>query len=113
VSETHDFTSAPVLVRPNTVLPLGARVDIPDYDWADGVTLLLASIADGAEITTVVPDSSGAVAAEFATTRAGDTIRVRRTVGTAPWNVLLNGPVETAEPIARPADADECEIAVG
>jgi len=113
VSETHDFTSAPVLVRPNTVLPLGARADIPDYDWADGVTLLLASIADGAEITTVVPDSSGAVAAEFVTTRAGDTIRVRRTVGTAPWNVLLNGPVETAEPIARPADADECEIAVG
>jgi len=113
VSETHDFTSAPVLVRPNTVLPLGAREDVPDYDWADGVTLLLASIADGAEITTVVPDAAGGVAAEFVTTRAGDTIRVRRTLGTAAWNVLLAGPVETATPIARPADADDCEIRLG
>jgi len=110
VSETHDFSSAPVLVRPNTVLPLGAREDVPDYDWADGVTLLLASIADGAQITTTVPDASGAVAAEFVTTRNGGSIRVRRTVGDRPWNVLLGGPFAGREPVARPADAGECEI---
>jgi alpha-D-xyloside xylohydrolase len=112
VSERHDFASAPVLVRPNSVLPLGARDDVPDGDWADGVTLLLASIADGAEITTTVPDAAGGVAAEFVTTRSGDTVRVRRTVGTAAWNVLLGGPVEGGSPVARPADADECELSL-
>ena len=108
--EQHDFTSAPVLVRPNSVLPLGARDDVPDSDWADGVTLLLAGLADGAEITTSVPDASGALAAQFVTTRSGSRVLVRRTVGTAAWNVQLGGPIEGGRLIARPADADECEI---
>jgi alpha-D-xyloside xylohydrolase len=37
VRETHDYMSLPLLVRPNTRLPMGARDDRPDYDHEDGV----------------------------------------------------------------------------
>ena len=54
-AETHDFLSLPVYVRPDTVLPVGAREDRPDYAWADGVTLRLFELADGHRSVTTVP----------------------------------------------------------
>ena len=36
--EQHGYLSLPLMVRPNTVLPVGANEDRPDYDYADGVT---------------------------------------------------------------------------
>jgi alpha-D-xyloside xylohydrolase len=36
--ETHDYLSLPLLVRPGTRLPWGARDDRPDYDYEDGLT---------------------------------------------------------------------------
>ena len=41
----HGFDSLPLLVRPGTVLPIGARDDRPDYDYADGVALRLFGTA--------------------------------------------------------------------
>src|SRR3954470_19152127 len=41
VTETHGFDSAPILVRPGAVLPIGNRTDRPDYDYRDGITLRL------------------------------------------------------------------------
>lgn len=41
VTEQHGFDSLPLLVRPGSVLPIGARDDRPEYDHADGVTLHL------------------------------------------------------------------------
>ena len=43
VTETHGFDSLPVLVRPGTVLPIGARDDGPEYDYADGVSRCICS----------------------------------------------------------------------
>jgi alpha-D-xyloside xylohydrolase len=39
ISETHGYDSVPLLVRPGAVIPVGARDDTPDYDYADGLTL--------------------------------------------------------------------------
>src|SRR3954470_17462412 len=121
VQERHGFDSAPVLVRPNSVLALGAREDVPDYDYADGVTLLLSSIADGADIVTTVPDTSGGPAAPFPPTRTGGTVRVVRRLGSAPWSVLVPGRVDVAggrpDPlgtrISVPADRSDCELTLG
>ena len=62
----------PLLVRPGAVIPVGARDDRPDYDYADGVTLRLYEIPDGARVTTVIAPGGQ----EFVTTRAGNVIRV-------------------------------------
>ncbi|MCC5032952.1 alpha-xylosidase [Streptomyces sp. WAC 00631] len=87
VRETHGFLSAPVLVRPGAVLPLGAVDDRPDYDWADGVTLRAYGLADGAEVTVRVPPE-----AEYTVRREGEEVRVsaRGTEG-RPWHLVTDG----------------------
>ncbi|MDT7789154.1 MAG: alpha-D-xyloside xylohydrolase [Pseudonocardiales bacterium] len=55
---------------PNTVLPLGAVDDRPDYDHAGGVTLQFHQFDDGASITTEVGGSA------FHTRRGGNRIDV-------------------------------------
>ena len=68
--ERHDFLSLPLMVRPGTILPLGAVDDRPDYDYADGVTFRLYELPDGCELTCFV-----------STPKRDDTMRlnVRRT----------------------------------
>lgn len=39
--EHHDYMSLPVMVKENTMLAVGANESMPDYDYADGVTLHL------------------------------------------------------------------------
>jgi alpha-D-xyloside xylohydrolase len=70
VTEEHGFRSVPLLARPGAVIPVGAVDDRPDYDHADGVTLRLYEIPDGARATTVIGDQS------WLTTRNGAVIRV-------------------------------------
>ncbi|MFC7877789.1 alpha-xylosidase [Isoptericola sp. NPDC057391] len=88
VTETHGFDSLPVLVRPGTVLPVGARTDRPDYAWADGVELRCVELPDGYDAVTVVPTGApDGAAARFHVRRAGDEVVV--TTGDAPgaWTV--------------------------
>jgi alpha-D-xyloside xylohydrolase len=49
--EQHDFLSLPLMVRPGTILPLGAVDDRPDYDYADGVVFRVYELPDGGELT--------------------------------------------------------------
>ena len=74
VRQRHATDSLPVLVRPGTVLPLGADATRPDYDWAHGVTLAAYGLADGDEREVVVPSSSGG-ATTFTVRRDGDRLR--------------------------------------
>ncbi|HEY0000420.1 MAG TPA: alpha-xylosidase, partial [Actinoplanes sp.] len=96
VTETHGFDSVPLLVRPGAVIPIGARTDRPDYDYADGVTLRVHEPVAGS--TTV---------------RVGDTVfsvtpgRIERSGPALPWRVeIVSGPSADvpAEVDAWPAD---------
>jgi alpha-D-xyloside xylohydrolase len=80
-----DFLTVPLLVRPNTVLALGAVDDRPDYDYAEGVTLQLHQLDDGASITTEVAGST------FHTRRTGDRIDVEVESPPSAWQVVLPG----------------------
>ncbi|MFD1147540.1 alpha-xylosidase [Saccharothrix hoggarensis] len=84
VRDRCDFLTAPVLVRPNTILPVGAVDDRPDYDYADGVTLHVYELADGDHVTVVGGTT-------FRTRRRGDEIRVEADDAPARWRVLLVG----------------------
>ncbi|OLF12186.1 alpha-xylosidase [Actinophytocola xinjiangensis] len=95
VRERHGFDSVPLFVRPGAVVPVGAVDDRPDYDFAEGVTLGVYGLADGATVTTTVPTVDGDVAATFTTTRRGDTVRVEVDHPPATWRVRLAG----AEPV--------------
>ena len=87
--ETHDFLSLPLMVRPGTVLPLGAHDDRPDYDYLDGVELHVYQLADGESETVEIPDTKGSVAATFTVTMKDGQAQVE-TDSTKPYTVVVH-----------------------
>ncbi|MFN8197871.1 MAG: alpha-xylosidase [Nakamurella multipartita] len=75
VHERHGFDSLPLLVRPGSVIPIGARSDGPEYDYADGVALHLFDPAALTDRTVRVPTAGGA-AVEFRIRREGRQLTV-------------------------------------
>ncbi|WP_432565217.1 alpha-xylosidase [Kineococcus sp. SYSU DK003] len=108
IEETHDVFSLPLLVRPGTVLPVGARRDRPDYDYADGVELRCFALQDGARVRVEVPDTDGAVVATFTVTREGDRLVGERSTGEQAWS-LSDG---TRPGTAAHADASTSRLEV-
>lgn len=91
VRETHDFLSLPLLVRPNSVIPIGRIDNRPDYDWADGVTLRVYALDEGQDVRIGIPNSSGGEAASFTIRRQGDHVQVEAYAAAKPWQVELVG----------------------
>jgi alpha-D-xyloside xylohydrolase len=91
VRETHDFTSLPLMVRPNSIIAVGSHEDRPDYDYGDGVTLQVYELADGEHATAVIPSLAGAVDATFKVKREGRTITVEWHGLSKRWQLLLVG----------------------
>ncbi|MEV4172082.1 alpha-xylosidase [Nonomuraea sp. NPDC049709] len=115
-TERHGFDSLPLLVRPGAVIAVGARDDRPDYDYADGVTLAVHELPDGAARTVTVPSPvpspvpalGGGAAAVFEVSREGDRLSARRLAGApAPWNLRHAGTNAAAAP-----ETDHIEIIV-
>jgi alpha-D-xyloside xylohydrolase len=91
VTEVHDYFSLPLMVRPNTVLPVGNCDSKPDYDYAEGVTLKLYQIAEGAEITTLIPDINGQISMKVTTKRVNHVITVMTEGENTNWFVEVVG----------------------
>jgi len=91
VRETHDYFSLPLMVRPNTILPLGANEQRPDYDYADGVVWHLFELDDGAVASARVPTLSGAAALRVQVRRFGQQITVETQGAAQAWSLLLRG----------------------
>ncbi|WP_030902033.1 alpha-xylosidase [Streptomyces sp. NRRL F-5126] len=106
--ETHGFGTLPLLARPGSVVPFGARDDTPSSSWADGVTLRVhspAGSADPADTTTVVPARDGTPAATFTVRAEGDTVTVETDSAPA-WRLLLVGEEAAGSPgVAEAAEA--------
>ncbi|NLX37612.1 MAG: alpha-xylosidase [Chloroflexi bacterium] len=89
--EQHGYMSLPLYVRPNTLLALGANDQQPDYAYADGVTLHLFELGEGATAQAIVPALDGSPALTVQATRSGGQITLRASGNTASWSVLLRG----------------------
>ncbi|TIH37848.1 alpha-xylosidase [Subtercola vilae] len=76
-TEQHGYLTVPLYVREGAVLPLGARTDRPDYDYLEGLTLLVypsgASADRVKEVTVTNPDGSSA---QFTIERESSQVRV-------------------------------------
>ncbi len=75
--EKHGYLSIPLYVRESSILALGARDDDAVYDYADGVTLNVYALQDGATAQTVVysPDNQAELHAQVS--RQGGIYRIR------------------------------------
>jgi alpha-D-xyloside xylohydrolase len=89
VRETHGFDSVPLLVRPGTLLAVGARDDRPDYPYADGVVLHAYELPDGEPVTASVPAPDGGPTTLFTVRRTGPELHATRTGSTGAWQLLL------------------------
>ena len=85
--ETHDYHSLPLMIRPNTVLALGNNDQKPDYDYADGVSLLVSAFDEGAEAKTEIPDLKGETVITVTAKRVGDEIHLHVEGGNGNYTV--------------------------
>ncbi|MEP7135261.1 MAG: alpha-xylosidase [Chloroflexota bacterium] len=95
--ETHDFLSLPLLVRPNSVIPIGSRTDKPDYDFSNDVTLQIFSFDDGYSTRVEIPSVDGKIETTFEIERKGNTIHVQRRGPAKLWNVALGSTITKVE----------------
>jgi alpha-D-xyloside xylohydrolase len=89
--ETHDAMSLPLLVRPNSMLPIGNRTDRPDYDYSDDVTLQIYQLEDEKQVQVEIPTVDGKIETTFTVVRERTVIHIQRQGLSKPWNVSLRG----------------------
>jgi alpha-D-xyloside xylohydrolase len=97
VRETHGFLSIPLLVRPNTILAIGARDDKPDYEFADGATLRVYQLEDGKSAVANIPTLKGKPALSVTAKRTGKSIEITSDGKARDWKVQLIGIDRLAE----------------
>ncbi|HHU62253.1 MAG TPA: alpha-xylosidase [Natronincola sp.] len=57
--EIHDYFSVPLMVRENTILPIGSKDNEFDYDFAKNVDLQIYSLLENEECSRIVYDTNG------------------------------------------------------
>lgn len=90
ISEYHDYKSIPLMVRPNSIVAVGAVNDNCEYDYADNVTYKVYALEDGKTAETLVYNVDNEVDSEITVTRKGDTYRIE-VVSEKPCTVELVG----------------------
>jgi alpha-D-xyloside xylohydrolase len=91
VRERHGFDSLPLLVRPDSVIPVGDRSDGPDYAYPEGVMLRAYTLADGSHHTVHVPLPTGEPGASFILERRGRTVEAVLDGAAPGWTLQLVG----------------------
>jgi alpha-D-xyloside xylohydrolase len=90
--EHHNFFSLPLMVRPGTILPLGAVENRPDYDYADGVTFRVYELADGDRLSCAVSAPGRADAVRLDVRRIGQHVTASVAGdGTDRWQLQVAG----------------------
>jgi alpha-D-xyloside xylohydrolase len=91
VQETHDFMSLPLLVRPNSVIPMGSQTEKPDYGYSDDITLQVYQLEDGKSASVEIPSLDGKIETIFAIGREGRNLHIQKNGPAKAWNVSLAG----------------------
>lgn len=74
--EVHDYHSLPLMVRENTILPIGNNDTSPVYNYSEGVTLLLSEFTECGCATAEIPNTEGKIVMRVHAKREGDEIKV-------------------------------------
>jgi alpha-D-xyloside xylohydrolase len=110
--QQHGYLSLPLFVRPGSAIVVGDNDQRPDYDYADGFTLQVYQLADGASAIAVIPTASGAPAATFSVMRRGREVRVQWRGLPLNWRLLLAGVSASASVSGGAAALDAAGLVV-
>jgi alpha-D-xyloside xylohydrolase len=72
-TEKHDYFSLPLLVRPNSILPVGKDGSRPDYDYADEIAFHVFELEDGKTAVCEVCDKHGKIEGKLKVSREKNT----------------------------------------
>jgi len=89
--EQHSYMSLPVMVRPNSIIPLGKEDTRPDYDYADNVELYVYELEDGCPASITVYNTDGKPELKATAIRRQNEITIEVENAVKPWNVCFNG----------------------
>jgi alpha-D-xyloside xylohydrolase len=89
IKQKFDYMSMPVMVRPNSIIAVGAHDDKSDYDFADHVTLHMFELGEGCTAKATVCSMKGEAELEVIAKRSADTIIIEHEATDKPWSMIL------------------------
>jgi len=87
--ETHDSTSLPLMVRPGSIIAMGANETRPDYDYADGVSFHVFEPGEEEECSAAIVSADGREETSLSVRRTAGDIRITRRGPRKPWSVCM------------------------
>lgn len=112
VKERHGFLTVPLLVRPNSVIPVGSVKDRPDYDYAAGLELHVFELQEGAEAVCDIPSLSGEMVAGIRISRENGQISVSTSGYLPDLKVILTNIFAVYSPEGCVVGENECGVAL-
>lgn len=102
--ESYDYYGLPLLVRPNTLLPIGADNSRPDYDFEKDLTLKLYAPDEGVAAKAVIPNIKGDTVCTITVLLQNGTLTVKTDHLPAGLKLLYDGKLYdiTAEEMTLP-----------
>ncbi|WP_040948640.1 alpha-xylosidase [Gorillibacterium massiliense] len=94
--ENHGYMTLPLLVRPNSLIAIGANDQKPDYDYADQVAFHLYELEDGKTAETVLFNVKGEQEIDIVAVRNGNSIEFSIEGATKPYSIVMHGIREIA-----------------
>ena len=97
-TEVHDYMSIPLMVRPNSLLAVGADEKAVEYDYAQDVTLHLVNLEPGKEADTAVRNMKGGIELEVKAAYKEGVLTVWSEGTDKPWTMVIRN-VHEAEAV--------------
>lgn len=89
VHENHSFRTLPMMIKPNSLIAVGAVNDVIEYDYADGVTLHLFELVDQATAEAKVFSTKANEELAVTVNRTGSELKVSATGEGKAWSLVL------------------------
>lgn len=89
----YDYFGLPLLVRPNTLLPMGYMDEKPDYDYADHVKIHVYALEENVQASCRIYNEQGCLELQVTAQKCGDQMMVNAEGNAAnkDWSMVLHG----------------------
>jgi alpha-D-xyloside xylohydrolase len=87
--ETHGYMSLPIMVRPGSIIALGADDSRPEYDYADDVVFHVFEPTEGSDSTASVVSTEGREEAALSVRREAGQLIINHRGARKQWSVCL------------------------
>ncbi|MFP4015745.1 MAG: alpha-xylosidase, partial [Halanaerobiales bacterium] len=99
ITENHGFMSLPLMVRPNSIIAVGAEDTRPDYDYTDDINYKIFNLEAGKTASTEVYNQNGKLETSIKAVNENGRIFIELEGSDKPWTILLinSGEVESVK----------------